>query len=100
MANPMSPKVTAGATASAIALVVWTLVTVIWPDTFTQTQIAALTGATATILTFLAGYLVKDPRRSQLSAHPDAIIRTYETAKVELPVQPDELDPGMVKGES
>lgn len=57
-----SPKVMAGTAAAALSTIIWTLVSTL-TDVFTQTQIAALTGATATVLAALAAWLVPDPLR-------------------------------------
>ncbi|WP_018331131.1 hypothetical protein [Actinomycetospora chiangmaiensis] len=64
-AAAMSPKVTWAAASSALATIVWTIVGAVDPALFPASEVAVLTGATATILAFLGGYFVRDPLRHQ-----------------------------------
>lgn len=62
--NPTSPKVLASTAAAALATLIWAVVAGIWPDLFTETELASLAGATATLFAAIAGYLVRDPLRN------------------------------------
>ncbi|TQF66451.1 hypothetical protein FK531_18315 [Rhodococcus spelaei] len=62
--RPISPKVTWSSTAGAVATIVWTVVVSVFPHSFTPSDVASLTGSTATVLVFLHGYWVPDKRRS------------------------------------
>jgi hypothetical protein len=52
-----SPKVTAAALGGAIATIIWILIAALSPGTFSDTAITALTGSTATVLSFVFGYV-------------------------------------------
>lgn len=52
-------KVGAGAVGAALATIIWTIVAAV-TNAFSTSQIALLTGATATVLSFLLGYIVPD----------------------------------------
>ena len=78
--NPISPKVTASTLAAAVASLVMVVITVVRPDALTETQVATVQGALVTVVTALLGFLVADPRRSKMSAAPDAVIQSYERA--------------------
>lgn len=55
---------TAQAAASAASTVLWMLLAAtVLEGTFTDLEIVTLTGATATVLGWLAGYLIRDPLR-------------------------------------
>lgn len=62
--NPISPKVTAAALASAVSTILWVVAAAtVWKGTFSDVSLSALTGATSTVLAFLLGYVVRDPLR-------------------------------------
>ncbi len=62
-AHVVSPKVHWAAVASALATIIWTVVAILAPDALTAANIASLTGATATVLAFLGGFLAPDVLR-------------------------------------
>ncbi|GAA4472948.1 hypothetical protein GCM10023094_05830 [Rhodococcus olei] len=62
-AASISPKVAWSSAASALAVVVWTLVASLAPTAFTPSSVATLTGSTATLLVFVGGYFAKDTLR-------------------------------------
>ncbi len=62
--NPTSPKVLAGTAAAAFATLVWAVVAAVWPDLLTETELASLAGATITLFSAVAAYIVRDPLRS------------------------------------
>ena len=62
--NHISPKVQASTLGAAVASLIIVLVTVIWPDALTETQVATVQGAVSVILTSVLGYLVTDPQRA------------------------------------
>lgn len=62
-AAAVSPKVTWAAVASALATIIWTLIASLAPTAFSGAAVATLTGATATVLTFLGAYFARDPLR-------------------------------------
>ena len=66
-ANPVSPKVTAAALASAVSMLVWFIVSItqVIPESTDPAVIATATGATGTVLTFVFGYLIRDENREQ-----------------------------------
>lgn len=85
--NPISPKAKAGGVGALVggglAVLFWVIaVNTFWQDTFDESELALLITATEAVLAgvfaFIGAYLLPDPRRSTLSAHPDAIIRSYE----------------------
>jgi hypothetical protein len=62
----ISPKVTVAALGAALSAMAWILLAAFVPtikDNMDQGAITAVTGATATVLSFLLGYLVRDPQR-------------------------------------
>ena len=59
----VSTKISAAAVGGAVATIIWVVVASLWPDAFTDAAITSLTGASATVLAFVFGYLVKDPQR-------------------------------------
>jgi hypothetical protein len=63
--NPVSPKVAAGAVGVALATLIWFVIAIagILPDDVSPEAVAGATGATGTILSFILGYLVPDPKR-------------------------------------
>lgn len=62
----VSPKVTSSALGAAVSTIAWTLVGALAPDdAFTGAELASLTGATATVLGFAWGYLVREALREQ-----------------------------------
>lgn len=63
----VSPKVTAATLASAVATLIWFLIGIfnILPEDTSTEAVAGATGATATVLAALFGYLVRDPLREQ-----------------------------------
>ena len=64
-AAAISPKVGAAALGGAVATIFWAIAAAVWwKDTFSAATLAALTGATATVLSALFGYLIPDPLRS------------------------------------
>ncbi|MDQ1426624.1 MAG: hypothetical protein QOK39_100 [Acidimicrobiaceae bacterium] len=69
----MSPKVTAGAAASALSIGLGIIVAHVFRG-LQVGDIATLTGSLAIVLSFAAGYLVSDPARSVPAAPPDAAI--------------------------
>ncbi len=61
----VSPKVGGAALGSALATIFWSIAAATWwKNTFSDATLAALTGATATILAYLFGYLKTDPLRA------------------------------------
>lgn len=62
-AKTLSPKVTASALAAALSTLLWFVLTKTVVEGLTDAEVAAVTGATATVLAFLLGYIVKDPLR-------------------------------------
>lgn len=62
-AHAVSPKVHWAAVASALATITWTMVAALVPTAFSAANIASLTGATATVLAFLGGFLAQDTLR-------------------------------------
>lgn len=64
-AAAVSPKVTWAAAASALATLIWTLIASLEPAAFSAASIATLTGASATVLTFVGAYFARDPLRDQ-----------------------------------
>jgi hypothetical protein len=61
----VSPKVGSAALGSALATIFWSIAAATWwKNTFSDATLAALTGATATILAYLFGYLKSDPLRA------------------------------------
>jgi hypothetical protein len=61
----VSPKVNAAALGGAIATVFWVIAAATWwKHTFTAATLAVVTGATATILSYVLGYLQGDPLRA------------------------------------
>ncbi len=64
-AAAVSPKVSAAALGGAIATIFWAIAAATWwKHTFSAATLATLTGATATILAYLLGYLKADPLRA------------------------------------
>lgn len=64
--DPISPKVTGATVAAAVSTFFWTLAgETFWESTLSQTALLSLTGATATILAFVFGYIIKDPLRQE-----------------------------------
>ena len=64
--NPVSPKVTAATVAGAVATAFWTVAAAtFWKDVFDATAVAALTGATTTILAAVLAFVVPDRLRNQ-----------------------------------
>ena len=61
--NDLSPKVGAAALGTAAATILWTLVATLNPGLFSDTAIASLTGATATVVAGVLGFLVRDAKR-------------------------------------
>jgi hypothetical protein len=60
----VSPKVVAGGLGSALATLLWiVLVKTVAKNTFSGDELAVLIGATATVLSFVFGYVVRDPLR-------------------------------------
>jgi hypothetical protein len=55
-----SPKITAVATAGAVATLIWTIVASLAPELFSETAIVTLTGSTTTVLAAVLGYLRVD----------------------------------------
>jgi hypothetical protein len=66
--DAISPKTLAGALGAAIATLLWILLSkfVIPPNTFSETDLSAVTGATATIIGTIFAYVIKDPYRQPL----------------------------------
>jgi hypothetical protein len=64
----VSPKVTFAAVGSAIATIIWTVLALTVLKNVPETAIAALTGATGTVLAFIFGWLVRDPARTSVDA--------------------------------
>ena len=64
-ATGLSPKTAAASVASAISLIIWTILSAtVLEGVFDEPTIAALTGATATVTGFVLAYVVPDPARS------------------------------------
>jgi hypothetical protein len=65
--NPVSPKVTAAALATAVTTIVFVVLAIfkVFPQDVDPGLITALQGGVATVLTFALGYLVKDENREQ-----------------------------------
>ena len=61
--SSVSPKVTASTLAAAITTIVWFFLGMTIAEDLDADQVAALTGATATILAFVLGYVIRDPAR-------------------------------------
>jgi hypothetical protein len=60
----VSPKVNSAALGSAVATIFWSIAAATFlKNTFSDSTLAALTGATATILAYLFGYFASDPLR-------------------------------------
>lgn len=77
MATNVTPtaKVTAATLASAVSLIFWTVASAtFWHGMFNDTALASLVGATATVLTATAGYLVRD-RATTPGRHPRQRVR-------------------------
>lgn len=70
-AGMVSPKVTWAAAAAAISTVLWTIVAAVAPHVFSAADITALTGATATVLAFLGGWIARDTLRHDTSSPGD-----------------------------
>jgi hypothetical protein len=63
-ATVVSPKVAASGVGSAVATLLWlVLVKTVAKNTFSGEELAVLIGATATVLSTLFGYFVRDPLR-------------------------------------
>jgi len=63
-AGQVSPKVNFAALGAALGTIFWTIAAATWwKHTFSAATLAALTGATATIVSFGLGYLMADPLR-------------------------------------
>jgi hypothetical protein len=63
-AAAISPKVGAAALGGAIATIFWAIAAATWwKNTFSDSTLAAITGATATVLSFVLGYFQSDPLR-------------------------------------
>ena len=61
----VSPKVSAAALGGAVATIFWAIAAAtFWKNTFSDATLAALTGATATLLSYALGYLKNDPLRT------------------------------------
>ena len=61
----VSPKVGSAALGSALATIFWSIAAATWwKNTFSDATLAALTGATATILAYVFGYLKTDRLRT------------------------------------
>jgi hypothetical protein len=57
-ARKVHPAVSAAGLGGALATIFWTVAAATWwKNTFSDTALAALTGATATVLAFVWGYL-------------------------------------------
>ena len=69
-ANAVSPKITWAAAASALSTIVWTIIAASAPAVFTPATVATLTGASATVLAFAGGYLVRDTLRHRPPPSP------------------------------
>jgi hypothetical protein len=60
----VSSKVSAAALGSAVATIFWVIAAATWwKNTFSDSTLAVLTGASATILAYVLGYLKADPLR-------------------------------------
>lgn len=67
-AGGVSPKVTGATLGGAFATVVWILLAAFVKgirENLSDTEITALTGATATIFAFILGYFIRDPIRDE-----------------------------------
>ncbi len=63
-AGQVSPKVNFAALGAALATIFWAIAAAtFWKHTFSAATLAALTGATATIVSFGLGYWIPDPLR-------------------------------------
>lgn len=67
----LSPKVSAAALGTATATLVWTLLAALNPGLFSETAIASLTGATATVVAGILGFVIRDPKRDTPSSALD-----------------------------
>lgn len=60
----VSPKVSAAAVGGSITTIFWAIAAATWwRHTFSASSLAALTGATATVLSYAFGYFMSDPLR-------------------------------------
>ena len=65
-ASGVSPKVTAASFAAAITTIFWTIAAAtFWKKTFSDSSLAALTGASATVLAYAGSYITRDPLREE-----------------------------------
>ena len=64
-ASQVSPKVNFAALGAALATIFWAIAAATWwRHTFSAATLAALTGATATMVAFALGYVMADPLRA------------------------------------
>jgi hypothetical protein len=67
-ASGISPKVFAGGVGSTVATIFWIAMTAtVWKHVFSVEQVSALTGATASFLSLVFGYLIRDRLRAEKS---------------------------------
>lgn len=62
--SDISPKVGAATLAAALATIIWTLIAVLAPGTFSEAAISSMTGATGTVLAFVLGFAIRDSKRA------------------------------------
>ena len=61
----LSPKVTAATLAGALATLIWVPISTYVLTGFDPEAMAALSGATGTVLTFILGFFIPDPLREE-----------------------------------
>jgi hypothetical protein len=67
-ASGISPKVFAGGVGSTVATIFWIAMTAtVWKHVFNVEQVSTLTGATASFLSLMFGYLIRDRLRAERS---------------------------------
>lgn len=67
-ASGISPKVFAAGVGSAVATIFWIAMTAtVWKHVFSVEQVSTLTGATASFLSLVFGYLIRDRLRAEKS---------------------------------
>jgi hypothetical protein len=72
-AGQISPKVNFAALGAALATIFWAVAAATWwKHTFSAATLAALTGASATIVSFVLGYWMADPLRRDGGPNPTA----------------------------
>jgi hypothetical protein len=67
-ASGISPKVFAAGVGSAVATIFWIAMTAtVWKHVFSVQQVSTMTGATASFLSLVFGYLIRDRLRAEKS---------------------------------